>query len=418
MLLGIIVLLASSAMAETDLSDLRTGAVKIYGNQHIKTDIIRREIPFAPGDPFDPVELDRARARIRRLPGIDHSDVAVYLSPTDSSLVVSVSVTEKSAIEGKIRLERNLENDIGAGLSMTDHNFRGRSEKLWTSFLLRGGQQYELGWENPWIAATQRRVGVGAQGFFEDYDYVYHDAGDAVAGQGLQRIGGRLSAFVTHGGPSRLFVAGGFESVKGEVAGMTVNDGRDNYAVLSTGAILDRRGESRFPWKGIYLKAVARQLGPGDPNFNIFEGVADARAYLPVFNRVVLAGHTALTYRDGDHIPLYRREHLGGSKTLRGYEFGSFHGDNALAGNVELRIPVNFSRADPMEYMLLGIELHLFADTGAAWDRGVDVTGDTFHTSYGAGFSVMNRNFAPLRFDWGWHDNSSARFEFDFGLDF
>jgi outer membrane protein assembly factor BamA len=300
---------------------------------------------------------------------------------------------------------------------MIHHNFRGRSEKLWSSFLLFSGQQYELGWENPWVG-TGQRIGVGVRGFFEDYDYVYDDFGETIDGAGIQRIGAEASLFWSRGGPSRITLAGGFESVDSGVDAVTIENGQDNYLTVSLGALMDGRDGSRFPWSGLYLETVAKQIGPGDENFDIFEGTADGRAYLPVLGRVVLAGHSRFVYHDGDTVPLYMREHLGGINTLRGYDYGSFHGANSLVGGLELRIPANFSRRDPMEDLLLGVAVHLFADTGAAWERGQDLDTDTFHSTYGLGFTLMNRNFAPFRFDWGWHDKSSVDFGFTFGLKF
>lgn len=403
--------------AAGDDKDFLTGDVRVYGNRNVRTHIIRREVPFSPGDRFDESLLQEARRRINRLPGVDYSEVGVFVNPQDSSLTLSIVVTEKSAVEGKARFDRGRQNKMGYGLTMTHYNFRGRSERLWTTFLLRGGQSYEVGWENPWVGSPQR-IGVGVRGFFEDYDYVYADAGPDFADAGIQRFGGEASVFWTRGGPSRVFVAGGFESVKGDVDGLTFDPDRDNYFSVSAGAILDARDGSRFPWLGAYLETVGKQIAPGDDELSGFEGTVDVRGYVPLLGRAVLAAHSRLIYRDGDVIPLYRREHLGGGRTLRGYDYGSFHGSNALIGGVELRLPGNFSRRDPMEDLLMGVELHFFADTGAAWERGDDVDSDLFFNGYGVGLTLLNRNFAPIRLDWGWREGSKANFEVDVGLKF
>jgi outer membrane protein assembly factor BamA len=210
----------------------------------------------------------------------------------------------------------------------------------------------------------------------------------------------------------------GYEGADAEAEGMTLDTDRDAYFTVSAGALLDGRDGERFPWSGAYLETRARQIGPGTEDYNIFEGTADARAFVSVGGRAVLALHSRLVYHDGDRIPLYMREHLGGSRTLRGYDYGSFHGANALYGGAEYRIPLNFSRQTPVENLLLGISLHVFGDLGAAWDRGDTLDSDRFNGTYGVGFTVQNRNFAPVRFDWGWRENDSARFEFDFGLKF
>jgi outer membrane protein insertion porin family len=393
------------------------GEIRIHGNTQIKTHIIRREIPFSPGDQLDEAGLNGARLRIQRLPGVDHAQINLAQSPTDSSFALSVSITEKPAIEGKFRFERGFENEMGYGLTMAHHNFRGRSEKLWATFLLPGGQSYEAGWENPWIA-TRHRIGVGARLFYDDYKYVYPDAGKALIDADTRRLGGEASLFWSWGGPSRVTAAVGYESVEGDVDGITIDPDRDNYMTVSLGARLDRRDGIRYPWQGAYLETVAAQIGPGDDKFDIFEGTVDARGYLPIRGRMILAAHSHLTYRDGDAVPLYRREHLGGARTLRGYDYGSFHGSNALVNGFELRIPANFSRQEPMESMLLGVALHLFADAAAAWEMGEDVDTDLFYGTYGVGITLLNRNFMPIRMDWGWHDGSDVRFEFDFGMKF
>ncbi len=406
----------ASPVAATEAPPV-AGPIKIHGNTHIKTHIIRREIPYSPGDVLDEAGLAGARRRIRNLPGVDYSKLTLFRSLIDSTYALTVAITEKPAVEGKLRFERGIENEMGYGLNMTHYNFRGRSEKLWATFLIRDGQRYEAGWENPWVA-TSHRIGVGARLFLDDYDYVYEDAGDAFVDAGIQRVGGEASLFWSRGGPSRVFAAVGYESVEGDVDGITIDPDRDNYMTVSLGARLDGRDGSHYPWLGAYLETVATQIGPGDDKFDIFEGRIDARGYVPVGDRVVLAAHSRLTYRDGDTVPLYRREHLGGGKTLRGYDYGSFHGSSSLVNGVELRIPANFSRQDPMENLLLGISLHVFADAATAWEQGEELDTDLFYGTYGVGLTLLNRNLPPFRMDWGWHDGSDARFEFDFGMKF
>lgn len=395
-----------------------SGPVKVHGNRAVQSYIIEREIPFRPGDAFDVEAFKDARTRIRTLPGVDHANIDPVFVGEDSTVAIAIYITEKPAIEGKFRFERGYEDKLSWGLTMTHENFRGRNERLKGSFLLRGNQVYEGEWQNPWVA-TRYRIGAGLRGFYKDYDYVYADAGPALVGAGIVRYGGELAVFYSRGGASRAFGAVGFERVEGRIAGVTLEPDGDNTVIVSLGAVLDGRDSPRFPWLGGYLEVVGRQIGPGQEAFHIFEGTIDARGFVPVLDRVVVAGQSALTYRDADRIPLYRRAHIGGSGTLRGYDYGSFHGDNSWVNSAELRIPVNFSREDPVEDALLGLAVHVFADAAAAWDRGDDVDADSFHAGYGVGMTLLNKNIPGLRLDYGRHSGSSeGHWEFDVGLKF
>lgn len=393
------------------------GDVRVIGNRHVRTEVIRREIPFQRGDVYDPAKLEAAQERIAGLPGIDYSDIRVDYVAADSTLRLTAIVTEKSALSGQILLQRGYENDMSFGLRIAERNLRGRSELLSGAFLLRGNRMVRAHWQDPWIA-TRHRIGVGVRGWYAGYDYVYHDLGDSLSGAGVDRAGGEVRVFWSRGGPSRVFASAGFESVDGGRDGVTNEPGGDRYATLGLGGRFDRRDSVTFPWSGGMVRASAREIGPGDPAFSILETSANASAFVSVVGRVVVGAAAAFVWRDGARIPAYRREHLGGSRTLRGYDFGSFHGINSLVGSAELRVPVNFSRHEPVEDVLLGIEVHAFVDGGAAWERGEDVTSDLFHTTYGIGLALLNRQIPGLRIDHGWHRGSKGRWEIDVGMKF
>jgi outer membrane protein assembly factor BamA len=84
----------------------------------------------------------------------------------------------------------------------------------------------------------------------------------------------------------------------------------------------------------------------------------------------------------------------------------------------EYRVPLNFSRAEPVEDMLLGISTHVFADAGAAWEDDGDLDADIFHGTYGVGILILNGHVPGLRIDYGWHRHSQGRWEIDVGAKF
>lgn len=402
--------MAVSAPVET----ARVGKVRISGNVNIKTYIIRRQISLRTGDPFEERELVESRHRIRRVPGVDYCDLRVVSSPADSTLGVSVFVTEKSTLDGQPIVQRGRENDMSFGLRVSERNFRGRSETLSASVVVRGNETFFAAWENPWIG-NGPRIGLGVTAHVERYDYVYDDAGAGLLGAGVRRYGAEFSIFRPFAARSRVFLAAGGERVEGDAAGVTIDPGGDLYAAISLGVDYDGRDSGRFPWSGTRLRAEGREVGPlGDSGF-LSEAIVDAGAYASPFGRSVLATGVRVVYRDGGSIPPYRREHIGGSQTLRGYDFGSFHGTRSIVAGVEYRLPLNFSRARPVEDLLLGVSAHVFADAGAAWDDEQKLSRDIFKGTYGLGIIVLNGSVPGLRIDYGWQPRSSGRWEIGVG---
>ncbi|MDH3196725.1 MAG: BamA/TamA family outer membrane protein [Candidatus Krumholzibacteria bacterium] len=395
---------------------MRTGRIYVHGNERVKTTIILREIPLAKGDPFDYGKLQEGRRNVARVPGVDYSEIRVVYLPDDSSLGLNVIVTEKRTLEGNLWLERGYENEISIGGSTTEYNLRGRSERLAVSFLAIRNIVLGADWENPWVWGGWK-VGLGARVYYITYDYPYDDFDNAFAGMSVWRLGGEVEAFHPAGKRSRVYVKAGYEAAGGD-EGVTLDPGGDAFVTMGIGARWDGRDSERFAWSGGYLLAEMRAVGPFQEGLGIVEAELDARAFVAPFSRLVLAAQARAVVRDGDAIPIYRREHVGGGLTLRGYDYGAFDGDNALHGGAELRVPLNFSRERPLEDILLGLEVHAFADFGAAWNGPEPLEGERLRGGYGVGAAILNRQVRGLRFDYGWPRDGDGRFHFEIGLKF
>jgi len=88
----------------------------------------------------------------------------------------------------------------------------------------------------------------------------------------------------------------------------------------------------------------------------------DAREYLPISARALLATRLFVGYSRGDFPNFY---YFGGLNTLRGYEFQSIIGTQAAYANVELRFPLIDVLATPI-VAFTGIRANLFFDVGGA----------------------------------------------------
>ncbi|MFH1754783.1 MAG: BamA/TamA family outer membrane protein [Candidatus Latescibacterota bacterium] len=395
----------------------RIGDIRLHGNNKIRSYILLREIPFTRGDLFDEAKLDRAHQRIRAIPGVDYSNFRVAYSPRDSSLILTLIVTEKPTFNGRPLIRRGYQNKMSFGLELWEKNFRGHSEKLSASVLLRGNTLINVSWRNPWVGAGPR-VGLGVNLFYKDYIYVYDDVGPLFTGAPIERYGGEVVLFRDLGSWMNISLAGGFESAKISPHGELPEPDRTTFATASLTFRYDSRRTPIYPWNGMYFEASAKELGPGSENVSCHEGLLDVRLFKSVAGRAVLAGHSCLLYRNGDKIPIYRRDHLGGAVTLRGYDYGSFHGNRSLLSGVEGRLPVNFSMNLPVEDILLGMAFHVFADAAAAWDDDDDLSSDNVHGTFGAGVVFISEGLSGIRFDYGWRLDDPGRFEFDVVMKF
>jgi outer membrane protein assembly factor BamA len=396
---------------------LRVGEVRTHGNRMIRSHILTREIPFHRGDIYDEEKLLEARQRIQKIPGVDYSDIRVALSPRDSLLIITVVVTEKSTRNGRPLFRRGYQNKFSFGLEVWERNFRGESEELTGSFLLRGNTLFNASWRNPWIG-TGPRIGAALDLFYKDYVYVYDDLGPVFTDAPIERFGGELSLFRNIGDRMIVALGGGFEAARITRLGNFPEPDWVHFATASIMFLYDSRQTRVYPWNGIYLQTVGRELGLGNETVTAHEGLVDLRLFKSIFGRAVLGCHGRLNYRDGDKIPIYRRDHIGGSQTLRGYDFGSFHGYRSFVTGMEARLPVNFSMDLPVEDVLLGMAFHLFADAASAWDDDRDLTVDNFHGTFGAGVVFISEGLSGLRFDYGWRLDDPGRFEFDVTMKF
>lgn len=394
---------------------IRTGPMRVYGNENIKSYILLREFSLRSGDPFDYAAVQAGKQRLFDVPGVDYADVRMHYVADDSSFGVSVVVTERNTLGGKAWLVRGRENDVSVGGAVYERNLRGRSERLELFAQGIGGALFGLSWENPWLGSGAR-IGAGLRAAYEQYRYVYDDVGITFEGAKLKRMGAKASVFYSFSKRMRTTVTVGFEHIESSTDSVTTNAGGDDVATIALAVSRDGRDSERFPWSGAYTLASVRGIDPGGSS--IFEGIVDARAFVSAFDRAVFGAHARAAYRDGSDIPLYRRDHIGGTGTVRGYDFGEQGGVSSVVAGFEYRLAVNFTRQRPLEDVLLGVAVHAFVDAGAAYENGERWGSDRFISSYGVGLALLNRQVKGLRIDYGWGDNGEKRFDLDFGLKF
>ncbi len=410
---------------------IRTGRIVVNGNTRTRTRVILRRIPLRPGDPFDYKRLEQARANLRSIPGIDYSEIRVQYQREDSSLGLSVFVTEVPTLAGSIWLQRGSEDEFSIGAALRDPNFRGNGERLRVSGVFLNDTAVRVRWENPWLGNGHKRVGIGVTSWYRSYRYAYDDFSGIFDRVRIRREGVRALVFHESMLPAprpwerpgslkprlRMTAFAGIERIESGVIGPPNGSGANTEIETGLSLVHDTRTSAAFPFAGRYLSARLAWVTSLDGVRPVREARVDARLFVPIGGRLVSAARIGATLRGGSEFA-YRREHVGGGTSLRGWSYGSFHGYSAAIGTAELRLPLNFTRDEPLEAVLLGIEVHAFADGAATWDRYSTLSNKNVFAGYGAGISLLNRQMRGLRVDWGFTRQHKNRVHVEVGTSF
>ena len=176
---------------------------------------------------------------------------------------------------------------------------------------------------------------------------------------------------------------------------------------LTLGARQDTRNHYFHPSEGKYLDIsleVANELLGSDDYFSKVN--FDGRKFLPgLAEDQVWAFRTRLGTSDGELTP-GNKFLLGGSETLRGYEFGEFSGEHLFLGNLEYRFL--------LEEQITGV---LFGDLGRTWDRGEELRPEGLNFGLGLGVRI-DTPLGQVRLDYGWNDQGEGRPYFSVGHTF
>ena len=171
---------------------------------------------------------------------------------------------------------------------------------------------------------------------------------------------------------SWLRVGGGARRAK-----VNFDGAEDSFVAPGADVVVDTRTDPGFPRSAVHLAAGVEQLR-FDGGQAVKRWTTDLRGYLGLFGSTVLAVRAA-TVNAGDSLPRYEQALLGGTSTLRGYDFGYRANDNLALVSAELRIPLT----SPLILAKFGVKA--FVDAGTVYPHGARMTDQVFDRGVGGG---------------------------------
>ncbi|MCS5421603.1 MULTISPECIES: BamA/OMP85 family outer membrane protein [Psychrilyobacter] len=406
------------------------GARRQSNDTLLKTEnfIIERELEIKEGQVFNQKDYDQTVRNLMRsgafkniqpeyknIPGDPDGVKVVLLIDEDRTAMLQGAISYGSAV------------GLVGSVSIKDSNYKGRGQDLGFTFE-KSSKDYtsvSLSFRDSWIKGTDF-VSWGWNLYRqEDEDNETYDHYASTIHGGTISIGKGLSRYL------RFELGLKLERVqeKNEDAKRTQDY---NYASVTPSVIYDTRNNYLDPTSGNYAK-FSVELGhyfginagsayEDDPGINTKDELfSKATLELRKYHQGLFKGNT-MAYRmvagiGTDSLKYQQLYASGGANSMRGYQYGSFRGQDQLIFNIENRTEIN---------EMLG--LVFFYDLGRSWyhgdskdkfvDRSEGNFPDDMKQSAGVGLRIKTP-IGPIRLDFGFpvgdSEESGMQFFFNMG---
>ncbi|KRA99576.1 hypothetical protein ASD83_03405 [Devosia sp. Root685] len=386
--------------------------INITGNTKTRDFVVRRELAFGEGDPFNRSMVVRGRQAIQDLGFFSNVEVTTAPGSSPDKVVLNINVTETSTGEYGASAGYSTSDGILGEVSLTERNFLGRGQYLRAAIgASQSGRTFDFSFTEPRFMGLKVSAGVDA----------YHRISDETTSSfyGSQSTGGQLRFGVPITSALNASFFGGYErktisDVKDnpQYKSALVNDGQEfNKAFIGYTLAWNGLDDLKSPTEGLYATFTQQYIGW---DHNLLKTEARGRYFMPVLDDSGIVASVrgqagVVNSLDGGSVHAVEA-FMPGATIIRGFEGrgvgprlqnGEFLGATmyaAVSAEIEFPIP-----ALPESYGLSGA---LWAD--AAWIDGLPGTGtsaldpasqDTpLRTSIGASL-IWDSPFGPLRGD-------------------
>ncbi len=391
--------------------------INITGNTKTRDFVIRRELAFGEGDPFNRSMIIRGRESIQDLGFFSTVEVSTAPGSSPDKVVLNINVSETSTGEYGASAGYSTSDGVLGEVSLTERNFLGRSQYLRAAIgASQSGRTFDFSFTEP------RFMGLKVSAGFDAYHRISDET--TTSFYGSQSTGGqvRFGVPITSALSASLF--GGYErktisDVKDnpQYKSALVNDGQEfNKAFIGYTLTWNGVDDIKDPTEGLYATFTQQYIGW---DHNLLKTEARGRYFMPLLDDSGIVASVrgqagVINSLNGGSVHAVEA-FMPGATIIRGFEGrgvgprlaanGSGNSEYlgatmyaAVSAEIEFPIP-----ALPESYGLSGA---LWAD--AAWIDGLPGTGtgaldpasqDTpLRTSIGASL-IWDSPFGPLRGD-------------------
>lgn len=405
--------------------------INIIGNVRTLDKVVRRELTFAEGDPYNAIKIRESEKNIRNLGYFKTVKFDIKEGSTPDQSIINIEIMEQPTGELSLGAGFSSTESVLADIRLRERNFLGRGQDVRASASLSGKrQQVDLGIADPYFLDRKLYGGLDFQNLVRDFqDESSYDE---------ERLGGRATLGFDLGPDLNQRVFYFANNVKisdvDENASRFIKDQEGEFLTSGVGTrfTYDKRDNRIEPSEGYMTYYEANFAGVGG-DVDYLRNEIGAVKYWPLYEKDWVLSTEADTgyvfdYSGGD-VRINDRFFLGGGR-LRGFELAGIGPrdsttEDALGGqyyartSAELRFPLGL----PEELGLSGVS---FIDAGVlsdAVDQGPEVQDDNSIRASGGVGLAWRSPFGPVSIDYAIpfakeDYDQEDRFRFSFGTQF
>jgi outer membrane protein insertion porin family len=392
------------------LEELRVSEIKIEGNAKTKEYVIRRQIKTEPGELLNVNKLREDQRRLGNLGIFESVDIKLDLDEAKKGYVVSYVVKEAKTGSASLGAGWSSAEGFIGYIEYAEDNLLGRQQRVNINWQFGGGRNsYELGFYDPWLDSHRTSFGinlynrtsrVGRDWDAERYEWIGAGEHPQSVTYSEQRRGGSVSLGRPLNLDTRVSLSLRIDATKltplpeggeseAEWRWLEGKDPSGDTRSLTLSLVNDTRDHYMNPTSGSFKQASAEVAGGllgGDYTFGKYQ--AEGGVYREVLRNQVIALHLAAGVSTGT-LPPHEQYRIGGSESIRGYDYGEFYGDKMVLANVEYRFQI-----------IKGLQGVVFVDTGATWLKDEPMSLADLSTGAGVGVRI-DTPIGMLRIDYG-----------------
>lgn len=396
----------------TEGARYKVGRISIVGNNITQDGVIRREIPLKPGDNFNTVDVDTTRKRLKNLnyfsqviaspstssqPGYRDLDLSVEEKKT-GSIGFGLGFSSIDSIVGYINIEETNFDITKWSNSRGGKRFRGGGQRFGMDLRLGTKRRdFKIALTEPWFLG--QRLALGGELYYQESLY-YSNLYDQ------RNVGGSIFLRKPVGKKAYIKAAYRLEQINIDLdqdlpVGSVFNGFGGDFlrSQLSLNYVYDSRDALINPRSGekIDLGIAYSGLG-GDVETFGFSATASKHWNLWWDSIFTLRGE--LNVVEGDNIPVFELQKLGGSRNLRGFDFADVGPRDAATGEVYGGQTSGYATAEITFPIVDRVRFATFVDAGFVNKEAFDFNPSDLFVDAGVGLR-LDLPVGPLAIDYG-----------------
>ena len=406
--------------------------IEITGNERTLDEVIRRELVIAPGEEYNRSRLRASENRLRNLNYFETVTITPDASDKPNEYNVLVKVKEKPTGQFNAGVGISSVDSLVGFVQLSQGNFNAQS---WPP--VGGGQKFqvraqlgtrrndlELSFTEPWF--LDRKLSFGVNAYHRESRYfsdVYDQKTDGVRFS----LGQPLTKNMRHS------LGYSFEQFEVLNVASTASEAIKSEAGKRLASNLDYTisydSRDRFFGASRGNRTIVKPYVSGGPlgaETDIYGVQIKTTHHTPLIWDMIFTTRAQFeavdTFGDSDFVPIFDRQFLGGSYTLRGYEYREVgpresEGRDSIGGN-----SYAFTSIELTAPLWDNVRGAIFYDWGFVNAESWDFDPAKYNDNYGFGLRLQLPGF-PLQLDYAWPisyhedrgENGKPRFNFLMG---